>query len=117
MIMIDAVGKNGRSILPDLDGASPTGGFVRTEWRTQYDLRPGDVLRDASGWAVIAGLAHDGILGVSTVALITADGQMTRRTLAACGGAEVRADARINPGSLWKLSDLVTGRVWHVTAA
>ena len=33
MIVIDALGKNGASILPDLEGASPTGGQVTSESR------------------------------------------------------------------------------------
>lgn len=103
MIAIDAVGKDGRNILRDLDGASPTGGLVRTETRNRVRLVPGDVIRDSLGWAVVAGTAHDGILGVSTVATIDKAGEVTRRTMTSSDCAKVRTDTRIDPDTLWKL--------------
>lgn len=114
MITIDAAGTDGRNILPDLDGCSPGGGHVTTERRGRTELRPGDVLRDVdSAWSVVVGLAHNGRTGITTVALVAADGFTDRRTLAGCAGAEVRTDVRIDQDTLYKLPDIArpTGHV------
>lgn len=107
MITIDALGKDGANILGDLEGCSPAGGFVRTEWRTQYDLRPGDVVRGTDCyWEVIAGLSHDGMTGVTRLALVRPDSTVHALTLVCREGADVRTDTRIDPDTLWKLGDL-----------
>jgi hypothetical protein len=108
MITINALGKNRQSILPDLDGASPTGGEVRTENRPRYSLAPGDVVRDgqASGgqWSVVADVRHNGILGISTVGLIRADGTSAVWVLTFTDVANVRTDTRIDPDTLWQIA-------------
>jgi hypothetical protein len=106
MITIDAVGKDGASILPDLQHSSPTGGLCQTEWRGRLQLTVGDVVRDAAGWCVVGGISHDGVLGLTVVAVIGADNQVWRHTLAMSAGAEVRTDARIDPDTLYKLGEL-----------
>ena len=103
MMTIDAVGKDGASILPDLQHSSPTGGLCQTEWRNRTRLMPGDVVRDAAGWCVVGGISHDGVMGLSVVAVIDEHLQVWRHTLAASAGAEVRLDARIDPDTLHKL--------------
>jgi hypothetical protein len=105
VIILDALLTDGRPALEDLAGASPSGGPVTTEWRTQYRLTPGDVVRgDVCDWAVIAGISHDGITGISRAAMIRPDRSVYARTLVMDDGAEVRTDARIDPHTLWKLA-------------
>ena len=104
MTILDAL-DDGRPVLEDLAGASPSGGPVSTEWRTQYPLTPGDVVRgDVCDWAVLAGISHDGITGISRAAMIRPDRSVYARTLVMDDGAEVRTDARIDPHTLWKLA-------------
>ena len=107
MITIDALGKNGQSILPDLDGASPTGGQVRSESRPRYSIAPGDVVRDGSAhdgqWSVVADVRHNGILGISTIGLIRADGTSAVWVLTLTDAANVRTDTRIDPDTLWQI--------------
>jgi hypothetical protein len=109
MITIDALGKDGASILPDLAGASPAGGFVTTGTKPCTELRCGDVLRGGNYWAVIAGMAHNAILGCVTVATIADSGEVARETFWAGESVEYRTDARIDPGTLCKLTDYHTG--------
>jgi hypothetical protein len=109
MITIDALGKDGASILPGLAGASPSGGFVTTGTKPCTDLRCGDVLRGGNYWAVIAGLAHNAILGCVTVATIADTGEVDRRTYWAGESVEYRTDTRIDPDTLHKLTDYHTG--------
>lgn len=102
MITLDALGKDGSIILPDLQGASPGGGLVTSEWRACGKLAPGDVVRH-DGWAVIAGISHDGVTGTGQAALITAVGEISRRFLVAGEGMDTRTDTRIDPRTLYKL--------------
>lgn len=108
MITINSLGKDGASILPDLDGSAVGRMFISTEWRTKYQLAPGDVIRDSGGqggqWSVVADIRHNGILGISTVGLITADRTGHVLILAGSGGAEVRLDTRIDPDTLWQIA-------------
>jgi hypothetical protein len=106
MITIDALGKNGCSVLPDLEGTSPTGGLVTTQWRGQYALAVGDLVRAPGGWGVIADIRHNGILGCTTAGVILPDGTAEIRSLWGSGGAVVRTDARIDPDTLWRLAEL-----------
>jgi hypothetical protein len=108
MITIDALGKDGRNILRDLDGASPTGGFVRSESRPRTSLVPGDVVREAGAWAVVSDVRHNGVHGITSLAVITADGETVRHTLVLSDVADVRTDARIDPDTLWKLVDVMS---------
>ena len=104
MITIDALGKDGASILPDLAGASPSGGYVTTASKPCTELRCGDVLRGGDYWAVIAGVAHNAILGSVTVATITDTGSIERATYWAGESVEYRTDTRIDPDTLHKLT-------------
>lgn len=107
MITIDALGKDGRNILGDLEGCSPAGGPVRTQWRAQYELRPGDVVRGTDCyWEVIAGLSHDGMTGITRLALVRPDNTIHSEMLVCGDGADVRQDTRIDPDTLWKLAEL-----------
>lgn len=117
MITIDALGKNGASILPDLEGASPTGGFVHSEWRGRDRLRPGDLIRTSAGWAVITLIERNDMDAWQTwpplhsAVLTTADrfGETARRFMwVTSDGAEVRTDTRVDPDTLWKLTRPVT---------
>jgi Holliday junction resolvase-like predicted endonuclease len=104
MITIDAVGKDGRNILHDLDGASPTGGLVTSEHRARTRLTPGDVISDCGAWVVVVDVEHQGIPGVTTVGLMDAAGATGGHTLIGCAGATVRTDTRIDPDTLYKLA-------------
>jgi len=106
MITVSALGKDGESILHDFQRSSPSGGECRTEWRDRTRLVPGDVVRDAAGWCVVGGISHDGVTGITVVAVIDADNQVWRHTLIMSGGAEVRLDGRIDPDTLHKLGTL-----------
>lgn len=105
MITIDAMGKNGRPILPDLAGASPSGGQVTTGSKPCAELRCGDLLRGGNYWAVIAGMAHNGIAGSVTVATINDRGEVERAFYYAGESVEYRTDARIDPETLWRILD------------
>lgn len=113
MITIDAHGKDGRNILPDLDGASPTGGYVSSEYRPRHKLTVGDVIRDHDGaggqWSVIADIRHNGIIGISHVGIIRADGTSHVWILVPSDGADVRTDTRIDPDTLWRIAPAEQG--------
>ena len=113
MMTIDALGKDGANILADLQHTSPAGGLCQSEWRDRTRLVPGDVVRDAAGWCVVGGISHDGVLGLSVVAVIDEHGMVWRHTLAACAGAEVRTDARVDPDTLHKLGELTPAAQGH----
>jgi hypothetical protein len=106
MITIDALLTDGRPALYDLDGASPTGGLVRSEYVARTELKPGDVIRDCGAWVVVTDIRHTGIMGVTTAALMTAAGETLIRTFASSDGADRRSDARIDPDTLYKLTAL-----------
>src|ERR1700729_782037 len=106
MMTIDVLGKDGSPILAELQYSSPTGGLCQSEWRDRTRLVPGDVVRDAAGWCVVGGITHDGVLGLSVVAVIDEHRMVWRHTLAASAGAEVRTDARVDPDTLYKLGSL-----------
>ena len=108
MIEIDALGKDGSNILPELQGASPTGGYVQSEYRDASRLEPGDVVRHAGAWGVVMrtgtatvyGADHR-VLDISPVAeILTAGGTLHRETFWASSGTEARTDTRIDPDSL-----------------
>ena len=108
MITIDALGKDGANILPELQDASPTGGYVQSEYRDGSRLEPGDVVRHDGAWAVVmrAGTATvygagRTVLDISPMAeILTADGTLQRQTFYLASGTEVRTDTRIDPGTL-----------------
>jgi hypothetical protein len=108
MIMIDALGKDGASILPDLQTSSPTGGFVQSEYRDGARLEPGDIVRHAGTWGVVmrTGMATTygadrEVLDKSPLAeILTADGTLHLETFWSCSGTEARTDTRIDPDSL-----------------
>ena len=114
MITIDALLKTGESALTDLDGCSPTGGQVTTANVARDAVRPGDVVRECGAWAVVAGTATNGVLGVTTLALILADGTAARRTLTCSDCVNARTDCRIDPDTLWRLADTTRS---HMLAA
>jgi hypothetical protein len=103
MITIDALGKDGNSILFDLAGASPTGGFVTSESRPGRTLMPGDLVRDMGGWHVVTDVRHNGITGMTHAMHADFVGQTSTLLLAAGQSVEVRTDTRIDPDTLWKL--------------
>ena len=104
MIEIDALLTTGEPALVDLHGASPTGGQVGDEARDADRLRPGDVIWSDTGWVVVADVRHNGIMGVTSLAAFTRDGDLIQQTYTG-DSAMVRTDTRINAGSLWKLAD------------
>ena len=104
MMTISALGKDGASILPDLDGASPTGGLVQSESGTAATLLPGDVIRHFGEWVAVAAVAHNGLTGLSRVAYVSpSDGLRTFSTWPGAS-AEVRTDCRIDPDTLYQLT-------------
>jgi hypothetical protein len=105
VIVIDALLKDGRPALADLQGASPSGGQVRSESRVVVTLTPGDLMRHNGEWAVVWEVAHHGGTGLTRLLLLTADSMWRNPgALAAGQSVEVRTDARIDPGTLWKLT-------------
>lgn len=102
MITIDALLKDGRSALADLDGASPTGGFVTSVSRPACTLLTGDVIRHRGGWHVVSDVRHNGRHGISEAVLVAGSGESVIGVWAG-ESAEVRTDARIDPDTLWKL--------------
>ena len=72
MTVISALGSNGRSILPGLQGASPARGLVASESVPRTRLVPGHLVRHHGGWAVITDIRHDGIHGITTAGLLGA---------------------------------------------
>jgi len=104
MIEIDALLTNGRSALTDLQGSSPTGGFVASESRVCTRIIPGDLLRHDGEWTVAARTLHHGILGLTEIILIGQDGVITEpKVFFSAQSAEVRTDARIDPSTLSSL--------------
>lgn len=110
MITIDALGKDGASILPGIDGSSPSGGLVTSEPREHVTLRPGDVVRKAGAWCVVTDVRHNGITGLTTYSLVWPDGSAGRSTAPSDTSLEVRTDTRIDPFTLYKLSAMFTAR-------
>jgi hypothetical protein len=104
-VTIDALLKDGRPALADLEGASPGGGQVTSETRYRTRIVPGDVIRDGGAWMVVTEAGHNGILGMTRLALLDADGDLVTRTLVAGEVIEARTDARIDPDTLYKLID------------
>jgi hypothetical protein len=104
MIEIDALLEDGRSALDGLQGASPSGGQVTSESRLPVTLTPGDLMRHGGEWMVAWEVAHYGGSGITRLLLLNADGMWRNPgALAAGQSVEVRTDARIDPGTLWKL--------------
>jgi hypothetical protein len=102
MKIIDAAGADGRSILPDLQGASPGGGFVASESRPSHQIAVGHLVRH-HGWSVVAAIAQDGITGLCRLAVIDADGDVGTLAFARSQSGEVRTDAMNSPDTLFKL--------------
>jgi hypothetical protein len=102
---IDALLKDGRSALADLHGASPGGGPVTSETAPRTRITPGDVVRHDGAWVVVAGVSHDGVTGITRLAMIDQDGALILDTMITSDAIEVRTDARIDPDSLFKLAD------------
>jgi hypothetical protein len=104
MIAIDALLRDGRSALTDLQGSSPTGGFVASESRVCTRIVPGDLLRHSFDWTVAARTLHHGILGLTEIILIGQGGVIAEpKVFFSAQSAEVRTDARIDPGTLSSL--------------
>ncbi len=104
-VTIDALLQDGRPALADLEGASPGGGQVTSETRHRTRIVPGDVVRDGGAWKVVTEAGHNGIVGMTRLALLDAAGDLVTRTLIACAAIEARTDARIDPDTLYKLID------------
>lgn len=102
---IDALLTDGRPALADLEGASPGGGQVTSETRHRTRITPGDVVRDGGAWKVVTEAGHNGIVGMTRLALLDADGDLVTRTLIDCEAIEARTDARLDPDTLYKLID------------
>ena len=105
MMMISALGKDGASILPDLQHASPTGSQMASESRPGFEIGPGDLIRHAGEWVVVAAVAHNGLTGITRIAYIAAS-EAGPRTFSMWRGQsyEVRTDTRIDPDTLWRLT-------------
>lgn len=106
MITIDALGKDGASILPDLDGASPTGGYVTSESRDGMTLAPGDIVSHFGEWVAVAVVSHNGITGNSQFSYYAGERGGGLRDVSMWGGQSVtaRTDCRIDPDTLYQLS-------------
>ena len=105
MIVIDALGKNGASILPDLEGASPTGGQVSSESRPGFGIGPGDIIRHYGEWCAVLGVAHDGLTGITRLSYLAASESGPRAFSMWRGQSyEVRTDCRIDPDTLYRLT-------------
>lgn len=102
---IDALLKDGRSALFDLDGASPGGGQVTSQPAYGPQVTPGDVVRYCGAWMAVTEAGHNGILGLTRLALIDAAGDVTRHAMLASDVIDRRTDARIDPQTLYKLAD------------
>jgi hypothetical protein len=102
---IDALLKDGRSALFDLDGASPGGGQVTSQPAYGPQITPGDVVRYCGAWMAVTEAGHNGILGLTRLALIDAAGAVTPHTMLASDVLDRRTDTRINPQTLYKLAD------------
>jgi hypothetical protein len=103
-VTLDALGKDGQSLLPDLQGASPTGGLVRSGSVPHTGLLPGQVMRHMGAWAVLLTVCHYGVQGFSYVELADAEGRVHRRTLVVGQSVEVREDVLVDPVTLYKLT-------------
>jgi hypothetical protein len=103
MIEIDALGKDGHSILHDLQGASPGGGFVTSAAWSPRQVNTGDLVSSMATWCAVIGVRRNGLTGVTHVALVDHAGIASGLLLTAFDSVTVRTDARIDPDSLWKL--------------
>jgi hypothetical protein len=101
----DALTADGRSRLADMDGASPGGGLVTSQPAHGPQITPGDVVRYCGTWMAVTEASHNGILGLTRLALIDAAGAVTRHTMLASDAIDRRTDARIAPQTLYKLAD------------
>lgn len=103
-VTVDALGKDGKSILGDLQGGSPTGGLVRSESAPHPVLLPGMILRTSGGWAVVLTVHHYGVQGYSEVEYLGENLPVVRRSHFAGQSVEVRTDVLIAADSLYKLT-------------
>ena len=103
MRQIDARLPDGSNALAEFQGASPAGGFVTSQPAKRDSLAPGDVVDCSGPWTVVATVTHNGILGISTVVVITAAGDVIRETLMQTDVRQRRTDMRINADTLHKL--------------
>lgn len=102
---LDALTADGRSALFDLEGASPGGGQVTSQPAHGPQITPGDVVRYCGAWMAVTGASHNGILGLTRLAMIDAAGAVTPHTMLASDVIDRRTDARIDPDTLYKLAD------------
>jgi hypothetical protein len=103
--MIDALLKDGRSALSDLEGVSPGGGLVTSQPCYGPQITPGDVVRYCGAWMAVTEASHNGILGLTRLVMIDAAGAAIRHTMLASDVIDRRTDARIDPATLYKLAD------------
>jgi hypothetical protein len=101
---IDAL-LDGRSALFHLKGASPGGGQVTSEPAYGPQITPGDVVRYCGAWMAVTEASHNGILGLTRLAMIDAAGVVTPHAMLASDVLDRRTDARIDPATLYKLAD------------
>ncbi len=98
VIVIEALTKDGRNVLADLDGGLVTSGRVP---RTQ--ISPGDIVRHHGAWTAVTDVRHDGIHGITTAIVVDAAGILALCILAGSDSAEARTDTRIDPGTLYQI--------------
>ena len=101
----DALTTDGRSVLFDLEGASPGGGQVTSQPAYGPQVTPGDVVSYCGAWMAVTEAGHNGILGLTRLALIDAAGAVTPHAMLASDVIGRRTDARIDPQTLYKLAD------------
>jgi hypothetical protein len=101
----DALTADGRSRLADMDGASPGGGLVTSQPAHGPQITPGDVVRYCGTWMAVTEAGHNGILGITRLALIDAAGAVACHTMLASDVLDRRTDAGIDPQTLYKLAD------------
>lgn len=105
-VTIDVIGKDGRPVIADLEGASPTGGLVTSAWKLDRDITVGDVIRYRGRWMVAVKTLTFADLGLTRVSVRGPDLKTRRLELFDGMGAEVRTDCGIDPGSLDQLDHL-----------
>src|SRR5690348_9443268 len=96
------------SMLEEIQGWAPAGGFVRSEWRNGMALKPGDLIRHDGAWVVVAAwevaTTRNGYREIvdqsPAIAWLDMDGNSGARILWSSEGAEVRTDTRIDPASI-----------------
>lgn len=82
-----------------------SGGQVTSRPAYGPQVTPGDVVSYCGAWMAVTEAGHNGILGLTRLAMIDAAGDLTCHTMLASDVIGQRTDARIDPDTLYKLAD------------